>query len=119
MRKLIVLVGLAALISAPAALAKERNVSMIGAPAAPRAGQAWNATISVKMDGHYTIGKAPAVRLINAAGKSLTIVSTATSKAGIYRARLMFPTAGMWRVLVLDRQTGRSYEFHRMQVRAT
>jgi hypothetical protein len=25
----------------------------------------------------------------------------------------------MWRVLVLDRVTGRSYEFHRMQVRAT
>ncbi len=54
MRKLIVLLGVAALVSAPAALGKERNVSMIGAPAAPTAGQAWTATIAVKMDGHYT-----------------------------------------------------------------
>jgi len=119
MRKLIVLVGVAALVSAPAALAKERNVSMIGAPTAPKAGQAWTATIAVKMDGQYTIGKAPAVRIINAAGKALTIVSRPTPRAGIYRARVMFPTAGAWRVLVVDRQTGRSYEFRRMQVRAT
>src|SRR5207344_3535653 len=41
MRKLIVLLGVAALVSAPAAFGKERNVSMIGAPAAPKAGQAF------------------------------------------------------------------------------
>ena len=118
MRKLIVLLAGAALVSAPAALAKERNVSMIGAPAAPKAGQAWTATIAVKMDGRYTPGKAPAVRLINAT-KALTIVAAPTARAGIYRARLMFPTAGIWRVLVVDRETGRSYEFRRVRVRAT
>jgi hypothetical protein len=118
MRKLIVLLAGAALVSAPAALAKERNVTMVGAPVAPKAGQAWTATIAVKMDGHYTIGKSPAVRLINGT-KALTVLSTPTARAGIYRARLMFPTAGMWRVLVVDRETGRSYEFHRMRVRAT
>jgi hypothetical protein len=119
MRKLIVLLGVAALVSASAALAKERNVTMIGAPAAPKAGQAWTATIAVKMDGRYAIGKAPSVRLINAAGRVRTIVSTPTARAGIYRARLVFPTAGMWRVLVVDRETGRSYEFNKMRVRAT
>jgi hypothetical protein len=119
MRKLIVVLGAAALVSAPVTLAKERNVSMIGAPAAPKAGQAWIATISVKMDGRYTVGKSPIVRLINPAGRVLSIVSTPTLRAGIYRARIMFRTAGTWRVLVLDRETGRSYEFHRMQVRAT
>jgi hypothetical protein len=119
MRKLTIVLGAVALLSAAAALAKERNVSMIGAPAAPTAGRAWTATVSVKMDGHYTIGKAPAVRLINPAGKALTVVSTPTSRAGIYRARLVFPTAGMWRVIVLDRETGRSYEFHKMTVRAS
>jgi hypothetical protein len=118
MRKLIVLLAGAALVSAPAALAKERNVTMVGAPLAPKAGQAWTATIAVKMDGHYAIGKSPAVRLINGA-KALTVLSRPTARAGIYRARLMFPTAGMWRVLVVDRETGRSYEFHRMRVRAT
>ena len=119
MRKLIVALSAVALVAAPAALAKERNVSLTGAPAAAKAGHAWVATISVKMDGHYVIGKAPSVRLINAAGRAITIVSTPTSRTGIYRARLMAPTAGMWRVLVVDRMTGRSYEFRRMLVRAT
>jgi len=119
MRKLIVVLGAAALVSAPAALAKERNVSMIGAPVAPRAGQAWTATIAVKMDGRYTVGKSPVVRLINPAGRVLSIVSRPTSKAGIYRARIMFRTVGTWRVLVLDRETGRAYEFRKMNVRAT
>ena len=91
---------------------------MIGAPFAPKAGQAWTATIAVKMDGRYTVGNSPAVRLINGT-KALTIVSRPTARAGIYRARLMFPTPGMWRVLVVDRETGRSYEFNRMRVRAT
>jgi hypothetical protein len=119
MRKLIVLLALAALVSATAALAKERNVSMIGAPVAPKAGHAWTATIAVKMDGRYTPGKAPAVRLINGAGNVWTTTSTPTARAGIYRARLLFPAAGMWRVLVVDRETGRSYEFHRIRVRTT
>jgi len=118
MRKLIVVLGVAALVSAPAALAKERNVSMIGAPVAPKAGQAWTATIAVKMDGQYTIGKAPAVRIVSRAGRALTVLSSPTPRAGIYRARVMFPAAGTWRVLVVDRETGRSYEFHRMTVRA-
>jgi hypothetical protein len=118
MRKLIVLLAGAALVAAPAAIAKERNVTMTGAPLAAKAGQAWTATIAVKMDGRYAIGKAPVVRLINHT-KALTIASTPTARAGIYRARLMFPTAGMWRVLVVDRETGRSYEFQRMRVRAT
>jgi hypothetical protein len=119
MRKLVVLLVVSGLVSAPAALAKERNVSMIGAPAAPKAGQAWTATIAVKMDGRYTTGRSPAVRLIDRAGKVVTVSSLPTVRAGIYRARLVFPTAGTWRVLVLDRETGRSYEFQRMQVRAT
>jgi hypothetical protein len=118
MRKLLVLLALAALVPATAALAKERNVSMSGAPVAPKAGHAWTATIAVKMDGRYRPGKAPAVRLINGAGKVWTTTSTPTLRAGIYRARLMFPAAGMWRVLVVDRETGRAYEFRRMRVRA-
>jgi hypothetical protein len=121
MRKLIVSLGVAALVSAPAALAKERNVAMTAAPVAPKAGQAWTATITVKVDGRLfaSRGSTPAVRIIRADGKAITVVSTSTARPGVYRARLMFPTAGMWRVLVVDRSTGRSYEFHRMQVRAT
>jgi hypothetical protein len=116
MRKLIVALGAAALLTAPAALAKERNITVI-VPTSSKAGKAVMATISVKMDGRYTPGKTPVIRIINSAGKVVTIRSLPTAKAGIYRARLMFPAAGVWRVLVVDRETGRSYEFHK--VRAT
>jgi hypothetical protein len=118
MRKLIVLAALGLLASSPAALAKERNVQMIGAPTAPKAGQAWSAMISVKIDGKLQPGKAPTVRLISAAGRKINVPSRSTLKAGIYRARFVFPTAGMWRVIVIDRQTGRAYEFGQMRVRA-
>jgi|SRR5581483_4636474 len=119
MRNVIVVLVAAALVWAPGALGKERNVSMIGAPVAPKAGQTWTATIAVKMDGRYTIGRAPAVRIISGAGKALTVAATPTARVGIYRARVTFPRAGTWRVLVLDRQTGRAYEFRRLTVRAT
>ena len=118
MRKLTALLVLAAFVATPAALAKERKVSMIGAPTSPKAGQAWNATISVKMDGRYSAGKAPTVRIISPAGRVLNIPSRVTTKSGIYRARIVFPSVGMWRVIVVDRETGRAYEFHRMNVRA-
>ena len=42
----------------------------------------------------------------------------ATPAVGIYRARVVFPTAGLWRVLVVDRYSGRAYEFSRVRVRA-
>ena len=119
MRKLIVLVALAALVTAPAVLAKERNVQMIGAPIAPKAGQAWNATISVQIDGKLQPGKAPIVRIVSAGGRTINVPSRATTEAGIYRARVVFPSAGTWRVIVVDRETGRAYEFNRMKVRAT
>jgi hypothetical protein len=118
MRRIGALVVLAALAAAPAALAKERNLSMIGAPVAPKAGKPWTATIKVTIDGRLVDGMGPMVRVISAAGKAIYVPSRATPAAGIYRARVVFPTAGMWRVLVVDRYSGRSYEFSRVRVRA-
>jgi hypothetical protein len=119
MRKLIVTVALGLLVSSTAALAKERNVQMLGVPTAPKAGQSWNATISVKMDGKLSPGRAPTVRMVSAAGRAINVPSRATPRAGIYRARVVFPAAGTWRVIVVDNETGRAYEFARMRVRAT
>ena len=118
MRKLILLAGIAAVVAAPAALAKERNISMIGAPVAPKAGQAWTATLKVVIDGRPVDGMGPMIRLVDKAGKTTFIPSKPTSATGIYRARIVFPTAGMWRVIVVDRYSGRAYEFNRMKVRA-
>ena len=118
MPKLILLAALAAVIAAPAALAKERNIIMIGAPVAPKAGQAWTATLKVVIDGQPADGMGPMIRIVNKAGRTTYIPSKPTSAAGIYRARIVFPTAGTWRVIVVDRYSGRAYEFNRMKVRA-
>jgi hypothetical protein len=117
MRKLVVLAVLAAAVAAPTALAKERNLSMIGAPAAPKAGHAWTMTIRVLIDGEPADGMGPMVRIVNRAGTTKSIPSTATAKTGIFRARIVFPTAGTWRVVAVDRYSGRAYEFARVRVR--
>jgi hypothetical protein len=118
MRKLIAVLAVAALASAPAALAKERNVKMFG-PTSATAGKAWNGTISVKIDGKPADGMGPMVRIISGSGQTISIPSRATGKTGIYRVRVVFPSAGTWRVIVVDRYSGRAYEFARMKVQAT
>jgi hypothetical protein len=118
MRKLIVLVAFALLVPA-VALAKERNIALKGVPTAPHADKAFTATISVTRDKMPVAGKAPTVRLLSSSISVINITSRATDKIGVYRARIVFPNAGMWRIVVIDRMTGRAYQFGRVKVRAT
>jgi len=123
MRKLIVLGVLAAFVSAPAALAKERNLALAGKPSVTKAGQAWTATVKVTRDKMPDSGRAPTIRLINLAVSNtgsnvVNITARATSQVGVYRARVAFPRAGVWRVVVIDGMTGRAYSFGRTTVRA-
>src|SRR4051794_36517862 len=123
MRKLIVVGVLAALVSAPAALAKERNIALAGKPSVTRAGLAWTATVRVTRDKMPDAGRAPTIRLINLAvsntGRNVVnITARATSQVGVYRARVAFPRAGTWRVVVIDSMRGRAYPFGRTTVRA-
>ena len=121
MRKLIVFTALAALICVPAALAKERTVALAGKPSVAKAGQAWTARVTVTIDKEPQAGKAPTIRLINLAissGGVVNITARPTSTLGVYRARVAFPSAGIWRVVVIDRMTGRAFSFGRTTVRA-
>ena len=123
MRKLIVLGVLAAFVAAPAALAKERNIALAGKPSATKAGVAWTATVRVTRDKMPDSGRAPTIRLINLAVSNtgsnvVNITARATSQIGVYRARVAFPRAGTWRVVVIDTMTGRAYSFGRTTVRA-
>lgn len=121
MRKLIVLAALAALVSVPVALAKERNIALTGVPSVATAGKALTATVSVTRDKRPDAGKAPTIRLISnevSSGGVVNVATRATSQVGVYRARVVFPRAGIWRVLVVDRMTGRAYPFGRVKVRA-
>jgi hypothetical protein len=118
MRKLSVLAVLAALVSAPAAPAKERNITMTTADVAPMAGQPWTATLRIVIDGTPAPGIGPLVRIVSQTGRTVYIASRRTAKAGIYLARIVFPAAGSWRLIAVDRYSGRAYEFKRVTVRA-
>ena len=139
MRKLIVFTALTALICVPAAFAKERNLALTGKPSVTKAGKAWTATVRVTIDKEPQAGKAPTIRLINqsisTAARVVNISARPTSELGVYRARVAFPTAGTWRVVVIDRNTastawwlrpfvvidrmtGRAYSFGRTAVRS-
>ena len=122
MHKLIGLTALVALAIAPAAAAKERNIALAGKPTATKAGKAWTATVSVTIDNQASTGRAPTIRLLNnsisTAGRVVNITTRATEMPGVYRARVAFPSAGTWRVVVVDRETGRAYSFGRTRVRS-
>ena len=122
MHKLIAVAVIAAFATAPAALAKERNIALRGKPAVAKAGEAWTATVTVTRDKHPDAGKAPTIRLLNnsisTAGRVVNVTTTPTELRGVYRARVAFPSAGTWRVVVVDRMTGRAYAFGRTRVRA-
>ena len=122
MRKLIVFMALAAVVFVPAAFAKERNIALAGKPSVATAGQAWTATVSITRDKEPQAGKPPTIRLISmsisSAGRVVNINARPTSKLGVYRARVAFPSAGTWRVVVIDTMTGRAYSFGRTAVRS-
>jgi hypothetical protein len=122
MRKLIAFAALAAVVAAPAALAKERNIALAGKPARTTAGKAWTATVTVTRDRQPDAGTAPTVRLISqtvsTSGRVVNVVARPTEEVGVYKARLKFPNAGVWRVVVIDAMTGRAYSFGKTTVRA-
>jgi len=116
MRKLVVFAAFAAVVAAPAALAKERNLALAGKPSVTTAGKASQVTITVTRDKQPDAGRSPIVRLISNSSVStssrvVNIVARATTKMGVYRARVVFPSAGTWRVTVIDAMTGRAYAF--------
>ena len=122
MRKLIAFAALTAVVAAPAALAKERNIALAGKPSRTTAGKAWTATVTVTRDRQPDAGTAPTVRLvsqtISTSGRVVNVVARPTEEVGVYKARLKFPSAGVWRVVVIDAMTGRAYSFGKTTVRA-
>ncbi|MFL5936654.1 MAG: hypothetical protein ACJ74P_13820 [Gaiellaceae bacterium] len=121
MQKLIAVAVVAACATAPAALAKERNVALAGKPSVAKAGKAWIATVTVTRDRQPDVGQSPTIRLLNnsisTAGRVVNVTTRATEMPGVYRARVAFPSAGTWRVVVIDRMTSRAYPFGQTRVR--
>jgi hypothetical protein len=105
MKRLLCLVAatLVALAAVPAAPAGGwATVSLSSTPNGLRAGQMWDLRLTVLQHGRTPlVGVVPRVQLQQ--GKTVrTIVARPTGKAGVYRARVVFPSAGTWRWQIDD-----------------
>jgi hypothetical protein len=69
-------------------------VSVVSKPAALEAGAAWQATIRVRHNGRPLVGVRPA--LVIARGATRRSFPARAAGRGLYRARVVFPTAGRW-----------------------
>jgi hypothetical protein len=106
MRRSLVLFPLAlllALLVAPPALAGGwATVGLDSTPAGVAAGDSWDVDITVLQHGRTPLsGITPIVR-IRSGGTTREFTATPTSAPGVYRAAVVFPTAGRWHYEVLD-----------------
>ena len=104
MKKSILFLIILAVFAVPSAA---RAGCMVGLSSMPKAGlqagQPWIVTIRVLQHGRTPMPDAkPEVRIRNAAGKLFRFKATKTSVVGSYRARVVFPAAGQYKLGVYD-----------------
>ena len=115
MRRSLIVAAAVALVCASTALAGNwATVRLSSSPKGLSADEPWVVNITVLQHGlasqplcclkpTVTISRVGQVRSTSAAlEKSLTFRARATSRTGVYRARVVFPDAGTWRYEVYD-----------------
>ena len=106
MKKLIFTLFVAGALVAPG-VAEAGCMATVGLSPMPKAGhpagKPWIVTIRVLQHGRTPMPDAkPEVRIRNAAGKLFRFKARKTSVVGSYRARVVFPAAGLYRLGVYD-----------------
>ena len=106
MKKSILFLVVAAAFALPGA-AQAGCMATVGLSSMPKAGhqagQPWVVTIRVLQHGRTPMPDAkPEVRIRNAAGKLIRFKAKKTSVVGSYRARVVFPAAGLYKLGVYD-----------------
>ena len=106
MKKIIFILLVAGALVAPG-VAKAGCMATVGLSSMPKAGHSvgkpWVVTIRVLQHGRTPMPDAkPEVRIRNAAGKLFRFKATRTKVVGSYRARVVFPAAGLYRLGVYD-----------------
>ncbi len=106
MKRIAFLLLLAAALVAPG-VAQAGCMATVGLSSMPKPGlepgKPWIVTIRVLQHGRTPMPDAkPAVRIRNAAGKLFVFKARKTSTVGSYRARVVFPAAGRYRLGVYD-----------------
>jgi hypothetical protein len=106
MKRIVLLAVVAAGLVLPGA-ARAGCMATVGLSSMPKPGlepgQPWIVTIRVLQHGRTPMPDAkPTVRIRNAAGKLLVFKAKPTARVGSYRARVVFPAAGRYRLSVYD-----------------
>jgi len=78
------------------------TVQLSSVPDGMRAGTAWNVKVTVLQHGKTPLVGAKPLITISKGAKKLAFRATPTRELGVYRARVVFPTAGTWRYAVYD-----------------
>ena len=102
-RALIGLLAVACAIPATASAGGWATVGLTPPPEGIRSGERWLATITVLQHGRTPlVGVQPTLTIREAGGATRRFRATPTSKDGVYRASVVFPSAGSWRYVVDD-----------------
>ncbi len=104
MRRLLLIVALAALAAPASALAGGWATAGLTPPQGVAAGDTWNADVKILQHGQTPLaGVIPTVTIRNVAtGKEKTFAAKPTDKVGVYRAKVVFPTDGKYSYKVYD-----------------
>jgi hypothetical protein len=79
------------------------TVGLSSLPKDVHAGQPWSVAITVKQHGRTLLPNAkPAITIADAAGAKTTVQARKTQRRGVYRANVVFPSAGRWTYTVFD-----------------
>jgi len=103
MRKLVVVIAVLAVLAPAAALAGGwATVQLSSTPTGARAGVPWVVDLTVLQHGRTPLAEIrPEVR-ISQGTVNRSFLAKPTAKVGVYRARVVFPRAGMWSWVIWD-----------------
>jgi YtkA-like protein len=104
MRRLLLILALAALAAPASALAGGWATAGLTPPEGVAAGDTWNADVKILQHGQTPLaGVIPTVTIRNVAtGKEKTFTAKPTGTVGVYRAKVVFPTDGKYSYKVYD-----------------
>lgn len=115
MRALLLAVSAALLLAAPAAAGGWATVGLGPPDSGLGAGDTWNAKMTILQHGVTPlVGVSPVVK-ITKGGKTLDFPATPTSEAGVYVAKVKFPSEGSWTYQV-DDGFSRTHSFAAVQI---
>jgi hypothetical protein len=103
-RLVLILIGAGAMVLPSAAPAGcWATVGLSSMPDGTHAGEAWNVAITVKQHGRTLLANArPTVTIARRGASERVFQARKTARKGVYRASVVFPTAGAWTFTVFD-----------------